>query len=310
MFLHPPMKVLEGLKDDEVQSLCATCYFVKAKDESRIVITRLHAGRPAEDPDERFGELFKAARILLREKIADEDKIIPTLRLAHQRGWHAPLIHHNAVRVINVVDGALILERFPVTFSSSRSPLPPYALYSINGSVFPYKRLAKADEISRVYQKVLENEGLEWGENGTRITYEFQGWYLWLSVERGSFIAGTSHGPWPPPHIVGSVAHAAIQEFSNYLVIRRRGGQKNADNLVPAMVAYLLRNSLSVDTEVGGRKEIHRLLNRHVLCDVPWKLLPEDGYANTSEVVQLWNNAKWIQNMAERIRDPGPHEIK
>ena len=285
--------------------MCATCYCAVGKDECRIVVTRRHAGRPSEDPDERFGELFKAARILLRERIADEDKIIPTLNLAHQRGWHTPRIHHYAVRVVNVVDEVPILERIPVTFSSSRGPLPPYTLYSINGSVFPYKRLATAEEIARGYQQVLDNEGLEWGENGTRMTYEFQDWYLWLSVERGSFIAGDSHGPWPPPRFVGRVAHAAIQEFSNHLVIRRRGGQKNLDNLIPAMVAYLLRNSIPVGTEVEGRKEVHRLLNRHVLCDVPWKPLPEDGYANTSEVVQLWNNVTWIQNMAERISDPG-----
>jgi hypothetical protein len=310
LFLHPPTKVLEGLEGDEVHVLCAGCYCAKGKDESRIVITRQHAGWYAEDPNERFSELFKAARILLREKVSDEDKILPTLKLAHQRGWRAPRILYNHVRVTNVVDGVPILERFPVTFSGTRGPMPPYTLYSFGGSVFPYKRLVKADEIARVYQKTLENEGVEWGENGTRITYEFQTWYLWLSVERGSFIGGTSRGPWPPPRFVGRVAHAALQEYSEHLIIRQRGGQKSPDNLIPAMVAYLLRNSIPLGTEVEGRKEIHQLLNRHVLCDVPWKRLPEDGYANTGEVVQLWDNVKWIENMERRVYDPGPHEIK
>jgi hypothetical protein len=310
LFLHPPSRVLEGLEGDAVQALCATCFGTIGKDESRIVITRRYAGRPSEDPNERFSELFKAARILLREKVSDEDKILPTLNLAHQRGLHAPRILFNSVRVVNVVDGVPILERFPLSFSCTRSLYPPHTLYSINGSMFPYKRAVKADEIARVYQKVLENEGLSWGGESTRITYEFMDWYLWLSVERGSFIGGSTQAEWPPPRFVGKVAHAALQEFSKHLIIRQRGGQKNPDNLIPAIVAYLLRNSLPVGTEVEGRKEIHQLLNRHVLCDVPWKRLPEDGYANTGEVVQLWENAKWIENMATRIRDPGPHEIK
>jgi hypothetical protein len=95
---------------------------------------------------------------------------------------------YDAVRVASVVDGVPILERFPVTFSGSRGPLPPYTLYCINGSVFPYKRLVKADEIARVYQKALENEGLEWGENGTRITYEFQD-YIEVGVVGSSPLA-------------------------------------------------------------------------------------------------------------------------
>src|SRR5215207_9764122 len=65
LFLHPPTKALEGFGGDEVQFFCATCYCAAGKDECRIVVTRRHAGRPSEDPDERFGELFKAARILL-----------------------------------------------------------------------------------------------------------------------------------------------------------------------------------------------------------------------------------------------------
>jgi len=136
------------------------------------------------------------------------------------------------------------------------------------------------------------------------------GWYLWLSVDQETFMPGRSPIVWPPPRFVGRAAHAALQEFTERLVIRRRGGQKNPDNLIPAMVAYLLRNSLPVGTEVEGRKEIHRLMNRHVLCDIPWKRLPEDGYANTAEVVQLWDNVRWIENMKTRISDPGPYEIK
>jgi len=176
--------------------------------------------------------------------------------------------------------------------------------------VFPYKRLIRADEIARVYLQALENEGVSWEAAGGRVTYDFMGWYLWLSVERDTFMPARSLGPWPPPRFVGRAAHAALQEFTERLVIRRRGGQKNPDNLIPAMVPHLLRNSLPVGTEVEGRKEIHRLMNRHVLCDIPWKRLPEDGYANTAEVVQLWDNVRWIENMKTRISDPGPYEIK
>jgi hypothetical protein len=305
LFLYPTERALDGREAD---SLCATCF--SRKGEDRVVITRQASGAPTESPGERFEALFKAARVLLREKIGDEDKIIPTLKLAHKRGWRAPRVLYNAVRVVDVVDGVPILERSPATFRGSKSLLPPHALNSFNGCFFPYKRTITAEEIARAYQKALENEGVGWGRTGARITYEFTGWYLWLSVERSGFWERGPDAPWPSPSLVGKLARVALEEYSKSLIIRERGRKKELENIIPAMVAYLLRNSFPVGTELAGRKEIQRLLNCHVLCEIPWKNLPEDGYANTGEVVQLWNDVGWVKDLAERVRDPGPYEIK
>ena len=51
----------------------------------------------AEEAEERFDTLFRAARVLLREGIGQEDRIIPTLALANyncEEGSYPSVSHH------------------------------------------------------------------------------------------------------------------------------------------------------------------------------------------------------------------------
>jgi hypothetical protein len=66
----------------------------------------------------------------------------------------------------------------------------------------------------------------------------------------------------------------------------RPGPPLTADNLVLACVACLLYFGIT------SRKEIHRLLNKYVLCGTG-KTLPEVG-ASFSETNQLWRNAEKV----------------
>jgi hypothetical protein len=125
LFLYPTERALTGA---ETAGLCAECFSHKEDEKDRIVITRRASGAPAENPDERFEAVFEAARALLREKIGDEDKVIPTLKLAHRRGWRAPRLLYNAVRVVEVVEGVPILERTGVTVRGSKGLLGRRAL--------------------------------------------------------------------------------------------------------------------------------------------------------------------------------------
>jgi hypothetical protein len=116
LFLYPTEKALAGV---ETSRICAECFSFKGED--RIVITRALPGSPTESPDETFGALFKAARVLLSERIEGEDKIIPTLRLAQRMGRAAPRMLYSIVRVVQVVKGIPILERVGVTASAHRN---------------------------------------------------------------------------------------------------------------------------------------------------------------------------------------------
>jgi hypothetical protein len=272
----------------------------------------MHAGHPAESPGERFAALFKAARVLLREQIGDEDKIIPTLRLAHQRGWRAPRIQYDTVRVVEVVEDVPILERVGVTARGRRSLLTD-VLTDFVITLWPRSKKVSAKEIAGAYEKALKAEEVEWGKAGGRITYDLnqvRGYYVLLTVERSPFSKMRGEA-WPSPSLAGKVAGAPLEEFSDRLVIRRAGPKMNSETLIPAVVAYLLRHSLAVGTEIGGYKEIHRLLNEHVLCEVPWKRrLPEKDYANDPLAKQLRRDVKKIEQAEERLPDPGPYEIK
>ncbi len=93
-------------------------------------------------PEQRFEEVFKAARILLREGVTEEAQIIPTLALANEVGqgtlglitakerlvaawedsseaWEVEadrlVREHPNFRPVRVVDGMLILEWLPVS---------------------------------------------------------------------------------------------------------------------------------------------------------------------------------------------------
>ena len=74
-----------------------------------------------------------------------------------------------------------------------------------------------------------------------------------------------------------------------YLVGRSRGRTPAADTLIPACVAAYLRYSGGIES----RKEIHGLLNEHVLRGT-WRVLPEEGYSS-SAVNQLWRDVEKVQ---------------
>lgn len=307
LFLYPTERALDG---GEADALCAGCFTRKGED--RIVITRRPSVAPAKSPDERspderFAALFKAGRVLLREEIGDEDKIVPTLRLAHKRGWRAPRIQYDNMRVADVVDGVPILERVGVTVRGRRN-LRTGALTHFAICLWPRSRKAAAEEIADAYEQALKAEGVEWGKAGGRISYDLhwvRSFYLLVTVERSSFsiMRGES---WPSPSCVGKVARDARDEFSEKLLIRYRGGAMKGKNLVPAMIAYLMRNSLPVGTEVAEPKEIHQLLNDYVLPDARQLEVGISG----SRSNQLWRNVRIIAEREERIPDSGPYEIK
>ena len=109
--------------------------------------------------------------------------------------------------------------------------------------------------------------------------------------------------PFPTPRIVQGFYEMLLGKpsgdgFHKRLATRTRGPAPSADNLISACVAFYLRNN----GKIQSRKEIHRLLNEHVLCETH-KFIPEVTYA-TSESNQLWRDV----NDRAKVRNP-LHEV-
>jgi hypothetical protein len=107
------------LLPDEIPTLCKECSDQSNKGEA----VRFFFGTitQAERLEKRFEGLFRAARVLLRER-ADESRVIPTLafegvrlqRGGSGRAWDQEQAeiyeNHSKVRPVEVMDGALILQ--------------------------------------------------------------------------------------------------------------------------------------------------------------------------------------------------------
>ena len=87
--------------------------------------------------------------------------------------------------------------------------------------------------------------------------------------------------------------------FARHLATRTRGGPPAAGNLVPACVAFYLR----AYGEIENRKEIHGLLNEHVLRETG-KELPEEAYGS-SGTNQLWRDVNNHAKIGNPLMDAG-----
>jgi hypothetical protein len=183
---------------------------------------------------------------------------------------------------------------------------PIRAIYVV---VSPSKRRTTADDVARAYGKVLEHEDLTWGYSGGRVSHLFyDSDLLQLEVtENDQFTLDPARRSWPSPAIVGSYAGALIDEAGEDLVLRKRGGEMSRDNLILAMVAQTLASAVPRRGKKTNRKEVHRLLNSHVLCTAPWRKPLDEG--NPDDVRALWRNVKKVARMEILYGMDGPKSV-
>jgi hypothetical protein len=272
-------------------------------------------------PAETFGELFKAAQVLLREHITDEDKIIPTLLAANN-------IDLKNTHIVEVVDGIRILKWEPISaqlvwepiFSGlvwdgasqhlvsrswkkdrtepltrrwkSRSPWsesttdqarPDRAGVLIR--VYPHKEAISPKEVASRYKGILTAQGLPFGRSrDALLEYEFTGGYLCLLVASGKPLPGRNVS-FPAPRLVEAFCVGVLEESEDHLVMRRAGPDMDPENLIPACVGFLLKASGRME----GRKGVEQLLDDYVFGDIPWKSLNEGGYPQRHiKKTQFW----------------------
>jgi hypothetical protein len=321
--------------------LCAECisagragagwgYWFPTKDVSPIALPQ------------GFDELFAAARVLLEEDAEENQIIptlalayhlshgVPRLVAERERlvrCWRNEQLwteeadafarRYGGLRPIKVAGQTLILERRPVLVTIEYGVGHDNPL-GVRISAHPFRtRLATSKEVASLYEKVLANAGITCDERRTgRLNFNFHNSRLEISVEPGAtveyFVAPQDgwrrdKASFPHPHLVGDfykvlVTTVSTGGFAADLPTRKSNKPPKADNLVPACVAFLLK-----DYGVRPDKKVNELLDKYVLDDA-WKSgkhafgrdLFRDAIRGTSLYEQVWGNAR----KQHIVRDP------
>ena len=288
---------------------CARCYLDSNNPETGIVASG--ACTEYRDLEKRCARLFKAARVLLDERVADEDEIFPTLRLASAMGAPRFRLLHSRVEMVRVAGEVPILQRRGLNAYAYKGELPSASdtIRAIYVVVSPSKRKTTGDDVARAYGKVLKREGLPWGDSGGRVSHLFYSSdLLQLEViENDQFAPELARRSWPSPAIVGGYAGAVLDEAGEDLVLRKRGGEIIWDNLILAMVARTLSDAVPRRGTKINRKEVHRLLNSHVLRSAPRRKPLDEG--NPDDVRALWRNVEKVTRMERLYGMDGPMSV-
>lgn len=207
-----------------------------------------------------------------------------------------------AVQFVEIVDGVVILERSSAIASVVMHPettLPK----EVEVIVYRRSRLTEPQEVATAYEEAINNSNISCGGLGGSLRWNItQNHCLNITVSPGRELSPRRvklFARYPerykgkllfPPAEAVSALYAALlgstsgHGYARYLTDRRRGAPTQADNLIPACVAFYLKRH----GKINSRKEIHRLLNEHGLNS--WKgRLPEDGMAASSST-QLWED--------------------
>jgi hypothetical protein len=287
---------------------CASCYLASGKHEGGIVAIGRDLGG-SEELEEQHTRLFEAARALLQYRTVGEDEIFPTLKLASKLGRPRFRLMYRGVEMVRVVDEVPILRRNPVLaggVSSIRSA--GEAVTAVIITVTASRRAVGADDVARAYEQVLREEGMAWGGSGGQFTYFLASDMLQLEVmEFDEFGAIGAERRWPEPATIGRFARAALDEFGESLILRKGGGgDMGSDNLIFAMVARVLADEVPRKGGKINRKEVHRLLDMHLLPGASWRRPLSDGDPDGER--RLWDNVKKVGRM-EELYEPGPMSV-
>ncbi len=171
---------------EDTHLLCSECVQRLAKGELLYAVFAQEF-EPSKPLEKGFSWLFKAARVLLREGITDEDQIISTLALAHEFDCPRPIkkdisrpikgeeIPPEALTrllptegtAVKEVEGIFIMERDPV----SALILVQRSLPGQEGSAIPrgvlirvrfHKKTVEPERVASVYREQLAMKGISY----------------------------------------------------------------------------------------------------------------------------------------------------
>jgi hypothetical protein len=286
---------------------------------------------PPLPPEEVFSELFRAARVLFTTNVTAEERIIPTLAFANRASVLPELEatrmrfaeiessretrehfsnnfcrRFKGLRPVTVSDQVLILSKVPVFVYVSRYPNAA-GVKEVGLSVF--MRSVKPEEVAEHYREALARERIPWEESSTgTFSWEFADTYLSMTVNSGKELnlgqaqRFTSRGvqiAFPPPQLIGelyaalkgSVNSRRFRGFAYALEGRQSGPAASPDNLIPACVAWYLRES-------GGIRDKHRLVrlvNQYLLAPCGKR---EIGVTSDNAI---WKNIDKVADSIKRV---------
>jgi hypothetical protein len=286
---------------------------------------------PPPRPEERFADLFKAARVLLEMGISEEDQIYPTLAFATELGQGGKIIEEKehlvsaweggsdiwadavgafsrrcpSIRPVEVIDGVVILERVSMSVRIDNYPIQDVEVPRVIVlAIYPHTKPPTLEQITARYDMELAAADIPHTESKEgRFEFSSRDGHLLIEVHHRRTSIPQDHmgvvfrdrkPKFPHPHLVGEFCEMLLgttskDGFVRFLVPRKRGPTPPPDTIIPASVAFYLR-------DYGRMKEgmeAHRLLNEQVLR-THWKTLPE-GHSNSASI-QLWTNADKVKN--------------
>jgi hypothetical protein len=193
---------------------------------------------------------------------------------------------YGGLRPVRMAQDVLILERRPILAAVGYAFVSKRAVEAVV-TVYPHRTpLATSEEIAAEYSKVLSTAGVTCDERRTgHLSYAFVNRRLEISIRPGTAIEPTTttkgttvpkpgwrsdEASFPTPLVVGGLCTALAKAlsaggFGADLPKRGRGKAPEAENLIPACVAFLLK-----EYGVQPDKEINALLAEHVL-GAGWK---------------------------------------
>jgi hypothetical protein len=282
-------------------------------------------------PQDVFKELFGAAKTLFNRGIAKEELIIPTLAFANRASGLPELkaIRDRFARIedrgtlreqfsadfyqrfkgltpVTVSDEVLVLRRVPMFLHAvkySETTVVKEAVIDV------FLRSVKPEEVAEHYERWLVEEGIAFDKSSQgAFSWEFSDAYLAMTVgpgkvlNEGQVARFSSSGlqlMFPPPQLVaelyrslkGSVNSQRFRGFAYALEGRQSGVPASPDNLIPACVAWYLR-------EPGGISDRHRLarlLNQHLLAPCGKR---EIGVTSDNAI---WKNIDKVADSIKRV---------
>lgn len=304
---------------EQVQELNYLSYWPPTREEPRPL------------PEVAFKELFGAARTLFRRGIAQEELIIPTLAFANRasalpelktlRDQFSEVGNSDTLRdqfstdfyqrfrgllPVSASDELLILRRVPMFLNAAR-----YSETTVVKEVVidVFMRSVKPEEVAERYERWLVGEGLAYDKSsqGT-FGWEFSDAYLAMTIGPGKELNEDQVARmslvgrrlvFPPPQLVaelysslkGSVSSRKFRGIAYALDGRQSGPVASPDNLIPACVAWYLR-------EPGRIRDKHRLallLNQHLLAPCGKR---EVGVTSDNA---LWKNIDKVADSIKRV---------
>jgi hypothetical protein len=253
-------------------------------------------------PQDEFKELFGAAKTLFKRGITEEDLIIPTLAFANRASalpelktlgdQFAQIEDRSALREqfstdfyqrfrglipATVLDEVFVLRRVPMFLNAVK-----YSGTTVVKEVVidVFMRSVKPKDVAEHYGRWLVEEGITYEAfSQGSFSWNASNAYLAMTIGPGKELnegqvarisLGGRQPAFPPPQLVagqydvlkGSVNSRRFRGLAYGLGGRQSGPAASPDNLIPACVAWYLR-------EVGGISDKHtlaRLVNQHLLA--------------------------------------------